>query len=86
MTTGKVIISYVESYLLLIFCLYKGENNDPDAPHTSGNNDDIMPYYNQFSIDEKDDSDDSDNGEFITIKVTNEDGQLEEKNVEHKIR
>lgn len=41
-----------------------------------------MPYYNQFSIDEKDDSD-SDNGEFITIKVTNEDGELKQKEVDH---
>ena len=64
------------------YCLHKGENDNPDAPHTSANNDDIMPYYNQFSIDEKDDSD-SDNGEFITIKVTNEDGELKEKEIEH---
>lgn len=62
--------------------MHKGENDNADAPHTSANNDDIMPYYNQFSIDEKDDSD-SDNGEFITIKVTNEDGELKEKEIEH---
>lgn len=64
------------------------EHSDESSAHHSGQHDNMA--HHQFtqsdSVDEIEDADvgsDSDGGEFITIKVTNEEGKVASKEVDH---
>jgi len=64
---------------------------DDEAAHHSGDRNVNEPFYNKGATssraDDKDTGDDedsdSDNGEFITIKVTNEEGKTEAEEIDH---
>lgn len=54
-----------------------------EGAHHSGLHDNSHRFIAAQSVDEVDDDSESDNGEFITIKVTNEQGKTEAEEVDH---
>jgi V8-like Glu-specific endopeptidase len=73
-------------------CKHSAEHGEEGAHHSSGNVSDARHFAKTDSVDEIENGDDSDsdNAEFITIKVTNEEGKTEAEEVdrikEHKAR
>lgn len=67
--------------------LFKAEHGDNESARHSVSNDDAIVACNSKSpnIDkiEPDEDSDSENGEFITIKVTNEEGKTEAEEIDH---
>lgn len=61
------------------------EHGEEGAHHSSGNVGEGRHFTTADSVDEIENADDSDsdNGEFITIKVTNEEGKLETEEIDH---
>jgi hypothetical protein len=61
------------------------EHGDEEAHHSMGHGSQIKNFAKTQSVDEIENANDSDsdNGEFITIKVTNEEGKTEAEEVDH---
>lgn len=65
------------------------EHGEESARHSTCEDTNITPHHHFVKadvtekIEKADDDSDSDNGEFITIKVTNEEGKTEKEEVDH---
>ena len=86
MKDGKVNIYLSFQHALSVKKLKMLAERTDDGAVQSPGNEYVGPYYsksdNMDKIENFDDSD-SENGEFITIKVTNEEGKIETEEVDH---
>lgn len=76
-------ISYFILYFVFNTVDYLAEHLEEGGSHSRSLDGSKPHFASAQSVDEIDDESDSDNGEFITIKVTNEEGKTEQEEVDH---